>query len=139
MFVAGVGIPIMAALNSGLGSRLQSSALATVILFSVGLVIAITFLIASEGLPTTLLKSSTPWYYHFGGAFVMFYILTITWVAPRFGVSDAISFVLLGQLCAMSVIDHFGLFDASKYALDTKRVIGLIFMAIGVFLVLSKK
>ena len=60
-------------------------------------------------MPTEFYKPNIPWYFYFGGVFVMFYILSITWVAPRFGISNAVSFVLLGQLMAMSIIDHYGL------------------------------
>jgi len=59
-------------------------------------------------------------------------------VAPRFGVANAVSFVLLGQLIAMSFIDHFGFVGAQQYALTPKRIIGLFFMVVGVFMVLSK-
>ena len=68
----------------------------------------------------------------------MFYIMTIIWVAPKFGVSNAVSFVLLGQLIALSAIDHFGLFGSQAYTIDTRRIAGLVVMALGVFLVLGK-
>ena len=138
MVLAGVGIPIMAAMNAGLGTRLQSPALAAVILFSIGLIVAITYLIFVEGLPARLHVPETPWYFYLGGFFVMFYILTITWVAPRFGVANAVAFVLLGQLFAICVIDHFGLFGAMRFELSSQRVAGLVVMGIGVFMVLAK-
>ena len=72
------------------------------------------------------------------GFSVLFYILTITWVAPRFGISNAIAFVLLGQLIAMSLIDHFGLMGVQKFTMSLKRLTGLGVMTIGVFLVLNK-
>ena len=86
-----------------------------------------------------LYVKNTPWYFYSGGFFVMFYILSISWVVPRFGISNAVAFVLLGQLVAMSLIDHFGLIGASKYAVNTRRIVGLVLMAIGVFLTLNKK
>jgi transporter family-2 protein len=49
-----------------------------------------------------------------------------------------VSFVLLGQLIAMSAIDHFGLFGSQTYSIDTRRIAGLAVMALGVFLVLGK-
>jgi transporter family-2 protein len=138
MVVAGLGIPIMAALNGGLGTRLQSPALAATVLFLVGLATSIAYLLMVEGVPTELHKSNIPWYFYLGGFFVMFYILSITWVAPRFGITNAVSFVLLGQLIAMSFIDHFGLIGSQQYSLSIQRAIGLLLMAIGVFMVLGK-
>jgi transporter family-2 protein len=38
----------------------------------------------------------------------------------------------------MSVIDHFGLLGAQQYAITTKRVLGLVIMAVGIYLVLDK-
>ena len=66
------------------------------------------------------------------------YILSITWVAPRFGVANAVSFVLLGQLVAMSVIDHYGLFGSKQFVISYQRIAGLILMAAGVLTVLAK-
>jgi transporter family-2 protein len=43
---------------------------------------------------------------------VAFYVLSITWIAPTFGVGNAVFFVLLGQLVSAAMIDHFGLFGA---------------------------
>jgi len=137
MLVAGLGIPLMATLNGGLGARLQSPALAASILFLVGLAISVTYLLAIEGMPTELYKANTPWYFYFGGFFVMFYILSITSVAPHFGISNAVSFVLLGQLVAMSLIDHYGLVGAPQYSLNPQRLLGLILMGAGVLMVVG--
>ena len=138
MLVAGIGIPVMATLNGGLGVRLQSPALAATILFFVALVLAISYLITTEGFPEKIFPANVPVYFYFGGLFVLFYILTITWVAPRFGISNAIAFVLLGQLIAMSLIDHFGLMGVQKFTLSLRRLAGLSVMTVGVFLVLTK-
>ena len=138
MIAAGLGIPIMAALNGGLGMRLESPALAATILLCVGLVVSVVYLLLTEGVPVLSASTNIPWMFYGGGLFVMFYILSISWVAPRFGISNAISFVLLGQLIAMSVIDHFGLIDAQQYKLTVQRVLGLLLMAAGVMLVVNK-
>jgi transporter family-2 protein len=138
MLLAGLGVPLMAALNGGLGSKLQNPALAATILFIVGLVVSMTYLLMVEGVPAQLYYSSIPWYFYFGGIFVMFYILSITWVAPRFGIANAISFVLLGQLVAMSLIDHYGFVGAIQNSLTPQRIIGLILMTAGVFMVVGR-
>lgn len=138
MFLAGVGIPVMASLNGGLGLRLQSPVLAAVILFSVGLTLAVSVLLASSGVPKTIFAPSTPWYFYAGGAFVIFYILSITAIAPNFGIGNAVSFVLLGQIMAMALIDHFGFIGSPRFELSPQRLIGFVFMALGVFLVVRR-
>lgn len=138
MLLAGLGIPLMAALNGALGVKLQSPALAATILLTVGLFVAACYLLLVEGLPKNISSKNIPWYLFCGGFFVMFYILSITKVAPLFGVANAVAFVLLGQLIAMSVIDHYGLINNIKYVISYRRALGLILMTIGVFMVLSR-
>jgi len=138
MTIAGIGIPVMAALNGGLGVRLQSPPLAAVILFLIALLVAVAYWLVSEGLPSSFYHSGIPWYFYVGGFFVALYVLSITWVAPRFGVSSAVSFALLGQLIAISAIDHFGLMGTEQYSLNMQRLMGLVLMALGIFMVLNK-
>lgn len=63
-----------------------------------------------------------------------FYILTITYIAPHFGVGNAVFFVLLGQLISAAAIDHFGLFGAQVSPLGLARAGGIALMASGVWL-----
>ena len=133
MIVVGMGIPVTAALNAGLGTHIQSPVAASTILFAVGLVMTAVVL-AFVGLPARgVFSGLSPWYY-LAALGVVFYVLSVTWSAPRIGVGNAIFFVLLGQLVAAAVIDHFGLFGAAKSSLTLQRGIGLVVMAIGVYL-----
>lgn len=56
MLLAGLGIPVMAALNGGLGARLQSPVLAATILFSFGFFVAASVLLITEGIPSTFTR-----------------------------------------------------------------------------------
>jgi len=49
-------------------------------------------------------------------------------------VGNAVFFVLLGQLVAAAVIDHFGLMGALPFALTPRRALGIAVMALGVWL-----
>lgn len=63
-----------------------------------------------------------------------FYVLSITFVAPRFGLANAILFVLLGQLVSSAAIDATGLMGLAAREVSPTRVLGLVVMAVGVFL-----
>jgi transporter family-2 protein len=138
MLVAGLGIPIMAALNGNLGAKIQSPALATSILFVVGGVISLGYLFLSGGMPKSSPVEPIPVYFYFGGFFVIFYILSITWVAPKFGVGNAVSFVLLGQLISMVIIDHYSFLGAPQTTISIQRLIGLALMVAGVFMTVRR-
>lgn len=79
-----------------------------------------------------------PFYYYLAGVFVAFYVLSVTWVAPQFGVGNAVAFVLLGQIIAMAAIDQFGLLGAPVRAITLQRLIGLILMSVGVLLAVRR-
>lgn len=132
MVAAGIGIPIMAALNSGLGARLGSPVTASSILLAVALLASLVFTL-SRPLPAFSLLSATPLQFFMGGFFVAFYILSITWIAPRIGVGNAVFLVLFGQIVASALIDHFGLFGTPVYALSVRRAFGIVLMAAGVY------
>lgn len=133
MLATGIGIPIMAALNGALGTRIGSAPAAALILFLAGALIA---LAATwwTGWPRAGSWSAAAPVYYAGGALVAFYVLSITFIAPRFGVANAVFFVLLGQLISAAAIDHFGLFGAPRVPLTWLRAAGLALMAMGVLL-----
>jgi len=133
MLVVGMGIPVTAALNAVLGTHLHSPVAASAVLFGVGFVLT-ALVLAFVGLPPSSAFSGVPLWSLAAALGVVFYVLSVTWSAPRIGVGNAIFFVLLGQLIAAATIDHFGLFGAVKSTLTMQRGIGLAVMAIGVYL-----
>ncbi len=132
MLAAGIGIPVLAALNAALGQRMGSPVAAGVILFLVALLTTLVVFLFSGGSLKGAIGS--PPHLFFAGCLVAFYVLTITWVAPSFGVGNAVFFVLLGQLISAAAIDHFGLFGAQPSPLSFWRGAGIAVMGLGVFL-----
>ncbi|MEM1402292.1 MAG: DMT family transporter [Pseudomonadota bacterium] len=139
MLAAGLGIPTMAAISGGLSGRLGSPVLATTVLLLVALSITVATLLLTGGLRVPVPISSIPWYFFTGGAFAAFYMLGITWVAPQFGVANAVAFVLLGQLIAMTIIDHVGFVGAPQSSVTWPRFFGLVLMTAGVILVVNPR
>ena len=134
MLLTGIGIPILAALNGGLGARLGSPMAASMILFGLAFLIATTGALLTSAVGQVRLPSDIPAQFYFGGLFVAFYVIAVTFIAPKFGVGNAIFFVLVGQLISAATIDHFGLFGAMRSAIDAKRVAGIALMIAGVYL-----
>lgn len=135
MLAAGVGIPLLAALNAQLGVRVGSPAVAAVVLFCVALSGAIVVMFATSGPAPFSLIPSQPKHLFLAGFFVAFYVLSVTFVAPRFGVGNAVFFVLLGQMVSAAAIDQFGLFGAMVRPLTLMRGAGIGCMCLGLFLI----
>lgn len=133
MLIVGMGIPVTAALNAVVGTDLSSPLAASTILFGLGFILT-ALMLAFVGAPPLHALSKVPLWAFAAVLGVFFYVLSVTWSAPRIGVGNAIFFVLLGQLIAAATIDHFGLFGAIKTSLTARRALGLLVMAIGVYL-----
>lgn len=132
MLLAGIGIPTLAALNAALGKYMGSPAAAATILFLVALSTAlITALVTGPQAFTRM--AGAPRHLFLGGVLVAFYVLSITFIAPKIGVGNAIFFVLIGQLISAAVIDHFGLFGAQISPLSLPRATGLAIIGLGVW------
>ena len=133
MLLAGIGIPILATLNAALGVRLGSPAAAATILFLVALASSAVFFALSGGQGMARVVAA-PKHLLLAGVLIAFYVLSITYIAPHFGVGNAVFFVLLGQLISAAAIDHFGLFGAQVTTLGPARLGGIALMATGVWL-----
>jgi len=134
MLAAGIGIPVLAGLNAALGIRLGNPAAAAFCLFGVAF-LAVFVVFALTGFSGLSSISSAPKHLFLAGILVAFYVLSITWIAPKFGVGNAVFFVLLGQIVAAALIDHFGLFGAKQVAMSFMRAGGVSLMIVGIFLV----
>ena len=132
MLAAGIGVPVLAALNAALGRQIGSPAVAAAVLFLIAFGVAAGTALVTN--PQAVAKlASAPRHLFLGGVLVAFYVLSITWIAPTMGVGNAVFLVLLGQLISAAAIDHFGLFTAQASPLTLTRMAGIALMAAGVF------
>ncbi len=126
MLLAGIGIPTMATLNGVLGGRLQSTSLATAMALALAFHCGNPLHVGYRGFAKQVSRPVCP----FTSIWEAFASASMSSVGPgfvlRFGVSNAIAFALLGQLVAMTIIDHFGLFGATQYSITLKRTLGLV-------------
>ncbi|MEO1746726.1 MAG: DMT family transporter [Pseudomonadota bacterium] len=132
MLVAGVGVPLMAALNAGLARHVESTFAAVAILASVALAGSLVLLATTSERPAWDGLLTTPKAYLLGGLLFVFYIGAITFSAPRIGLGNSVLMVLLGQLVCAAIIDHFGLFGALETQISFQRLAGLALVAVGI-------
>ena len=132
MLAAGFGIPILAALNAALGKVIGSPTAAAVVLFAIAFAASALIMALFPGFAALSKIANAPKHLLLAGVLIAFYVLSITHVAPHFGVGNAVFFVLLGQLISAAAIDHFGLFGAQVEPLTLMRMGGIAVMAIGV-------
>lgn len=133
---AGIMIPFQSATNTQLGKTLQSPYFAALTVFIVAVIGLLIYIGTSRfSLPSSKQFLDTPWWSYAGGILGGTYVLLIVICAPKLGIGNLTILVLLGQIIAAIMIDHFGLLNTTPHTLNWQRTIGLTLMIIGVYLV----
>jgi bacterial/archaeal transporter family-2 protein len=73
-----------------------------------------------------------------GGVMSLFIVFAITVGPPRIGVAATIGIVIAGNLVSAAVIDRYGLFGQDVIPIDRWRLLGLLLLAAGAALSLSR-
>ena len=134
--VAGMALTIQVGINSTLRRGLGNPGMATLVSFLVGTVgLALYLLVTRTGLPTKAAIATVPSWAWFGGLVGAFYVATTVIVGPRLGSATLLALVVLGQLLAALVIDHFGWIGFPQHPLSTLRILGAIMLFGGVLLI----
>jgi transporter family-2 protein len=138
--VSGALIPVQAASNAALSRTIQGNVpFAAMTLFFVALIAAsLALALSGNGWPSFGELREAPWWSFSGGPIVAFYVLTITFLAPRLGVGNAIALIVAGQVLAALTIDHFGLMRSLVFHITPTRLLGAALMIVGVFLALRR-
>ena len=126
----GIILAIMISLNGGLGN-ISGNYASSVIIHFVGLIGIIFVLIFTKSKIKNL--KGIPFYMFTGG---LIGILTVLFTNIGFmglGVSLTVSLSLLGQLVTSLVIDHFGYFNMTVVEFDKKKILGLIVIIAGIY------
>jgi transporter family-2 protein len=130
--LAGAFIPVMAVLNARLGRALGEPLNACVVLFAVALAAAgAASLLLAGRLPSPAALAGAPPATLAGGLIVAFYVVSVTLLAPKFGVGNVILFAMTAQILTSAAVDHFGLFGAAVRRVNVVRLLGLLVLLIG--------
>lgn len=135
---AGIAVPILASINAAYGQAIGNVTIASLTLVCVAsLTVLAVIILSGTPLPDVAVFKKAAWWHFTAGCFIAYYVLSITFVAPRFGVGNAIIFVVVAQIFTAVTIDHFGLFGAAVQTLDWRRALGILLLMIGVALAKS--
>jgi len=132
--LGGILIPISAALAGAMGRTLDNPIVAAVITVAGAFLVILAYSLATGSMAGVRFGALArlPALQWFAGLGVAFYLLSITYVGPRFGVGNAIMLVVAAQIASSAAIDQFGLFGAPQKPIDALRALGLFVMVVGV-------
>jgi bacterial/archaeal transporter family-2 protein len=135
---AGLAGAVQAAVMGELGDRVgivPAVALSVIVSLACGLTALLVWERSFAGVRAGLHEPAWLW---LGGVMSVFIVFAITVSPPRIGVTATIGIVIAGNLVAAALIDRFGLFGQEAIPIDRWRVLGLLLLAAGAALTLSR-
>ena len=135
---AGAMVAMQAPINSTLGKNVGTFAAAT-ISFTVGtLILATICATVGGGFGDVGNVRDLPWYYLTGGALGAAYVTTALVTVRELGAGGVTAAVISGQLAASVALDRFGALGLPEKPLTVARVVGILLLAAGVFLIVRE-
>lgn len=136
--IIGILMPFQAGLNAELTRFLRHPYLAAFISLSIG-AIAMSFLILFNGGFGELKRlGGAPPHLFLGGLLGAIFVGSSLFFIPRMGATAMIAAFITGQLLGSVVVDHFGLMGLTPNPVTITRIMGIILLFAGLFLVIRK-
>lgn len=132
----GVGLAVQTGVNAKLRQVSGEPLFAGLVNFSVGVVPIVAFFLISRAIwPSRERLADGPAWMWVGGFIGAFYVVSSIVAAPKLGSSALVAATVAGQLAASVAIDHFGWVGYLPHPLTPGRVVGVVLLVAGVFLI----
>jgi bacterial/archaeal transporter family-2 protein len=132
--IAGGLVACQAPINSRLGKVVGTFPAAS-ISFAVGLAILVGIAALAGDAGHVGRVAHVPWWYLLGGVLGAAYVSTVLVAVRTLGVGGVTAATIAGQLATAVVIDHFGWLGVARQPITAMRVLGILLLATGVFLI----
>ena len=135
---AGLAGAVQAAVMGELGERVgivPAVAVSVVVSFVCGLAALLVWTRSFAGVRAAVDEPAWLW---IGGLMSVYIVFAITVGPPRIGVAATVGIVIAGNLVSSALIDRYGLFGQDVIPIDRWRLLGLLLLAAGAALSLSR-
>lgn len=128
----GIAVGTQAPIAGAMGQRIGGAG-SSLIVHLGGAVASLLLLIVRRGEQIAEWRN-LPWYMLGCGAFGLVLYVSLSHTVPRVGATAAIAMLIVGQLSAGMVIDHFGAFGIEARTIDLNRIAAIVFLLAGTYL-----
>jgi transporter family-2 protein len=134
--LAGVMMPIQAAINNRLSGILENPILAAFVSFVVGTAALFVYIVAA-GIPLGNLSSlrNASLISWTGGLVGAFFVASSIILVPRLGVALTFSLIVAGQMGITLLLDHYGFLGVPVKEVSVMRLVGVVLIVAGVVLI----
>jgi transporter family-2 protein len=131
-------IALQAPINSTLGRAVGTWQAATVS-FGIGtVVLAGIVLLGAGGFGDLGEVRHLSWYYLLGGVLGAAYVTTVLVTVRTLGAGGVTAATIAGQLTMAIVVDQLGILGVHRHPIDAARVVGVLLLAAGTYLVVRR-
>ena len=133
---AGIMMPVQAGINALLGAQIKSPIMAAAVSFTVGTAFLILLCIMLRiPVPAVSVWGKLPLWMWTGGLLGAFFVTTTIILAPKLGAVTLLASLITAQMTASIILDHYGLIGYPVQPVSMGRILGVIFLILGVVLV----
>lgn len=132
--IGGIAVGFQAPLSSLMSQKI--GALESVFIVHLGGALASIIPLVMQGGGKLENWRTVPWYALGAGMFGLVVIGAISYTIPRLGVATTIILTVAGQLLIGLALDHFGFLGAELRPLELSRLLGVVVVFIGVWLLI---
>ena len=133
--VIGGLIALQAPINATLGQRVGPFQAALLSFVTGTVLLAAIAALARGGLGQLANARGLSWYYLTGGVLGAAYVTTVLVTVRALGAGAVVAATIAGQLTASVALDHFGLLGVERQPISLVRVVGVVLLAAGVYLI----
>jgi bacterial/archaeal transporter family-2 protein len=134
--VAGAGFAVQSVINARLRVVLDGPIWAAIAQFIVGLICLVAVgLLTRQPPPVTSGIPRAPLWIWAGGLFGATFILVNIILTPKLGATLTLALLIVGQLTAALIVDHYGLFGGTVVRFSVSRIAGVVLLLLGVSLI----
>ncbi|MEA5084610.1 MAG: DMT family transporter [Lachnospiraceae bacterium] len=139
-FLSGLAVALQVGINGQLRSNIGSPILASLVSFlvgSIGLCIVFCYTLANGtyALSTLSTMKDIRWWMFTGGLLGAFYIFTTIISPSKIGFANMFSLAICGQIILAVIFDHFGLMGNKIHLISPLRIIGMVLLVSGVYII----
>ncbi len=133
--IGGIAVGVQSPIAGAMGQRIGGTASSLVVHLS-GFILSLVLLILRGG-ERIRDWNTLPWYMLGAGIFGLILYQTINLTLPRLGATNMLVLIIVGQLLTGVLLDAFGWLGVTARPLDATRIIGIVILLTGGYLVIK--
>lgn len=137
--LAGVAMTVQSGINAQLRAAISHPILAAFISFLGGtLVLALMLIFSKQTIPALSAYSDISWYKFTGGLLGVFVVTVVLLSVQEIGAANMFVLIVAGQLFTALLMDHFGVLGMKPSPITLQKMIGIVCLIVGAYLVNRK-